>query len=593
MDTRSSDTQNHSNDLPESKLWQKDFEEAVQLHQKGVAGNAEAVKQAHSLLKKIHSNVPDNHLVEAYFGSVTTLLGRDEVDPLERFKKVNKGLKMMDRVISQVPEDLEVRILRANICLRLPETFFHRTGSAIEDFSYLISRYEQEPSIFTADFYQQLLQELAEAYQTVNQNDEAQRVLSKLGRLAGARSSAYSDSDRSPQKKEGSDQRESAAAGPEKAIKQHWPKKGGLSRGGINLYRKALAGDLGSAREAEEYFESMLEQAPDDLELQAYHADSMSLVGRYAADTFTMFGSAIKAAKAFDSVVGANPKRIEARFMRAYHSFRLPEAFFKRTAKCIEDFKYLIESYERKQSSFPEESYWQLLFDLGVAYERLNMNSQAQETWENLLARHPSPEYVSMVRTRQNEDRISLPDDLSINDRETYLHEAKRLHRLGAAGNRKAAVLAQDLWENAAREYPEDWVVQAYYGANLALIGRDSNDPQLMFGNGMKGLKIIKEALAEGGNNPEVLRLKALLLYSLPEAFFHLTSQSIKDFQSLIRAYKNDGNILTREEYEEVLYTLGMAHQRMGSKEQAEKVWGQLLSETANTRYQKLIYKEV
>ncbi len=76
--------------LSEREPWQNDFEEALELHQKGIQGNTEAVKQAYSILKRIRTTVPDNNLVEAYFGSITTLQGRDELDPLERIKKVNK-----------------------------------------------------------------------------------------------------------------------------------------------------------------------------------------------------------------------------------------------------------------------------------------------------------------------------------------------------------------------------------------------------------------------------------------------------------------------------------------------------------------------
>jgi tetratricopeptide (TPR) repeat protein len=221
------------------------------------------------------------------------------------------------------------------------------------------------------------------------------------------------------------------------------------------------------------------------------------------------------------------------------------------------------------------------------------MGDLAQSTWQKLLSLSPSVRYVEMVDDKLAVQSVGLLTELSIDDKSSYLSEAKRLHHLGAKGNRKATLLAQELWEKAAEAYSDDWTVKAYYGANLALVGRDSNDPQIMFGNGLKGLKIIKEALAQQGDNPEILRLKAMLLYSLPEAFFHFTNQSIKDFNTLIKLYKSNRNILSRQEYEEILYTLGLAYQRLGSKDQAQKVWAQLLNETSNQRYHKLINKGV
>ncbi len=508
----------------------------------------------------------------------------------------------MDRAAEREPDNIEIRTLRAYISFRLPETFFHRTASAIGDFLFLTACYEQDPSVFSTDFYRQLLNDLAEAYQTMNQKEEAQLILKKLGvhetnrnhRKAKSTSESLSHKtsshDLNPEqfhKEDRQDRSKEAGKKPKKT------KKGGISTEGINLYHKALMGDLNAAREAEMFFEEALERDPDNELLQAYHADSMSLVGRYAADTFSMFGNAIKAAKVFDSIINANPDYYEMRFMRAYHSFRLPEGFFKRTSKAIEDFKYLIEAYEQNSSLFPQEACWQLLLDLGVAYDRLNMRQQAVEIWEELLQQYPSQYYADMAQSLLNDDRISFPSHLSLSDPNAYFTEARRLHQLGAAGNRKAVGFALKLWEAAANEYPDDWTVQAYYGASLALAGRDSNDPQSMFGNGLRGLKMIKEALAQEGNNPEILRLKAFLLYALPEAFFHFTSQAIKDFQNLIKAYQSGNTSFSREEYEEILFTLGMAHQRLGNKDQAQKVWAQLLSVSVNPRYHMLINKGV
>ncbi|MGI5920725.1 MAG: tetratricopeptide repeat protein [Syntrophomonadaceae bacterium] len=594
MNDKLADAQHETASLTKES-WQIDLESAIDLHQKGVQGDVEAVKEAYSLLKKIRSAVPDNNLVEAYYGSVTTLLGRDELDPLERIKKVNKGLKILDRVINKDPENIDIRLLRGNICFRLPEPFFHRTASAIEDFSYLISCYEQDPSIFSPNLYRQLLQDQATAYQTINKQDEAEKTLNKLKALPeygleDVKPVNPVTSDDNPQisNMSGYDDQEEedkhVSVKPAKK-KSRSGKKGGVPAEGIDLYHKALKGDPEAAGEAEEFFLEALEKDPDNVLLKAYHADAMSLAGRYALDTFGMFGGAIKAGKAFDSILEEKPNQIEVRFLRAYHSFRLPEGFFKRTQKCIEDFNFLIQKYEQNKARFPKEAYWQLLFDLGIAYERLNMNQHANQVWEKLLSKRPPQKYINMVKIKKSQEAISLPRNLSLSNREAYLREAKRLHNLGAAGNKKAAKLAYELWQTAYEKLPDDYIVQAYYGASLALIGRDSQDPQLMFGNGLKGLKLIKEALSHERSNPEILRLKAMLLYSLPEAFFHFTSQAIKDFQALVRAYQKDSNIFTQEEYEEILYTLAMAHKRVGNKEQAKKVWAQLQAQSSNPRY--------
>ncbi|MEW6181574.1 MAG: hypothetical protein AB1500_00130 [Bacillota bacterium] len=156
------------------------LKEAADLHQRGVAGDKEAVKKAHSLLKKIRNSAPRNEVVEAYFGSATALLGRDSLDPNERFKKAKKGLKILDEAVSNVPDNTEVRTVRAYVCYRLPENFFHRTATAIEDFSYLASRYEKDPKVFSEAFYCRILYDLGASYKRLGRKQEAESTWRKL-----------------------------------------------------------------------------------------------------------------------------------------------------------------------------------------------------------------------------------------------------------------------------------------------------------------------------------------------------------------------------------------------------------------------------
>ncbi len=144
--------------------------EVVKLHQQAVQGDKEAVKKAHSLLKQIRRPNLSNNLVEAYYGSVMTLLGRDAIEPMERLNKVRQGLKSLDKAVQNEPDNVEIRILRGYVCYRLPEAFFHRTATGVEDFRYLTARYQREPNIFSANFYDQLVRDLAAAEQSLDRN---------------------------------------------------------------------------------------------------------------------------------------------------------------------------------------------------------------------------------------------------------------------------------------------------------------------------------------------------------------------------------------------------------------------------------------
>ncbi|MZP30860.1 hypothetical protein GTO91_14165 [Heliobacterium undosum] len=160
-----------------------ELRKAVTLHDAGIDGDKQAVLQAHGLLVKLRQTKP-TPLVEAYYGSVICLLGRDAVDPSERFAKALEGLKTLDKVVRAHPDLVQARILRGQVCFRLPEQFFHRSRTAIEDFHYLISRYEQDNRLFAADFYWRILFQLGVAYKNVHLMHEAKAAWTKLLTLA-------------------------------------------------------------------------------------------------------------------------------------------------------------------------------------------------------------------------------------------------------------------------------------------------------------------------------------------------------------------------------------------------------------------------
>ncbi|MEW6624053.1 MAG: hypothetical protein AB1420_13145 [Bacillota bacterium] len=72
-------------------------------------------------------------------------------------QKANEGLARLDSAVNKAPDNVQFGILRANVCYRLPEAFFHRMATAIEDFRYLAQRYEQDNTVFSEEYYKQIL----------------------------------------------------------------------------------------------------------------------------------------------------------------------------------------------------------------------------------------------------------------------------------------------------------------------------------------------------------------------------------------------------------------------------------------------------
>lgn len=53
---------------------------------------------------------------------------------------------------------------------------FHMTGVAIKDFRFLIQAYKEDKSIFSKEFYRQVLYDLGAAYQRIGETGRARKV---------------------------------------------------------------------------------------------------------------------------------------------------------------------------------------------------------------------------------------------------------------------------------------------------------------------------------------------------------------------------------------------------------------------------------
>lgn len=155
-----------------------ELEEAIRLHHRGVEGDKEAVKKAHALLEKLRMQ-GDNNRVNAYYGSVMTLLGRDAIDPTERVQKALRGIKMLNEAVQREPNNFEIRLLRGFVCNRLPKMYFHRTATAVEDFQHVLSIHQRK-RVLSKELYWKVLYELGDAYKKLGREAEARAVWSRL-----------------------------------------------------------------------------------------------------------------------------------------------------------------------------------------------------------------------------------------------------------------------------------------------------------------------------------------------------------------------------------------------------------------------------
>jgi hypothetical protein len=148
-----------------------------------VDGNKKAVIKANEMLLKLREAEPENALIEAYYGSTLVLLGRNAVNILERADKAQEGLDALNRAVSLDSNHQEIRLLRGNICLRLPESFFHCSETAIEDFTFLLDHYKESSNSLTPNQVRDVLRNLSAAYQNAGKTDKASSVLQRRDQL--------------------------------------------------------------------------------------------------------------------------------------------------------------------------------------------------------------------------------------------------------------------------------------------------------------------------------------------------------------------------------------------------------------------------
>lgn len=544
--------------------------QGIALHDRAVQGDKGATKEAYALLRKAHEADPADPVAEAYFGSATALCGRDAVDPNERFSQAMRGLKILDRAVQKAPDNVKVRTLRAYVCHRLPETYFHRSRTAVEDFTKLITMYEEGSGAFGEGFYRQALFDLGGAYRNLGREGEAQKTWDKL--LSVTNDPKYVQLVKEAREEERPFDRAAAPKLGGKPAAAAQAGKPDLAEG-IRLHDLALKGDAQSAKEALDVLDPLVAKYPGDPLVAAYRASAYSLTGKYAPDPSAMFERAIAAMKELDRAVNQDPDNVRVRLLRANHSLRLPEPFFRRTSTAIADLEYLVDMAGQRPGALPGPTVLRCLHDLACCYERLGMEDEARTAWSRLLAANPPAELREVAQTGLQRTTVAAAaPPVPGNDPAQLLQEGTRLHDRGVAGDKEAARRAHALLAKAHSLDPKNALITAYYGSSVALLGRDSGDPSEMFSKAIQGFMLLKQAASQDMNDPRIRLLRGYLCLALPESFFHLSPRAKKDLNFVRTAYEQGNRMISEETYRRVMTDLAELLDRTGEPERAARI---------------------
>jgi cytochrome c-type biogenesis protein CcmH/NrfG len=96
------------------------------------------------MLTRAYEMNQNDYEVLCYLGNSTTMMANTTWNPMKKMSYANKGIALMDKAIKKAPDNITVRLTRANNAKRLPE-FLNRGDVAIEDYEYLAEMIKHDP----------------------------------------------------------------------------------------------------------------------------------------------------------------------------------------------------------------------------------------------------------------------------------------------------------------------------------------------------------------------------------------------------------------------------------------------------------------
>ncbi len=146
--------------------------------EKAVKGDTAETKKLTADLEKWTREQPNNHLLQAYLGSVYTLDSRDAWPGPSKFTYLQNGGKLMDAAVAADPNNPAVRFVRAIDYFELPAIFGKRQ-TARDDFQLLVKQVEgtvKVPYVLNTETQQAIYYYAGLSFQQLSQPDQAKEV---------------------------------------------------------------------------------------------------------------------------------------------------------------------------------------------------------------------------------------------------------------------------------------------------------------------------------------------------------------------------------------------------------------------------------
>lgn len=115
------------------------FQQARSDYFKALQGHADASRYAEEEFSALHAEYPNSARVRVYWGSLELWKAAHSWNVLNLHSLTLKGIADMDSAVSQEPNDVEIRYIRAATEYHLP-AFLHKKDEAEQDFAWIAPR---------------------------------------------------------------------------------------------------------------------------------------------------------------------------------------------------------------------------------------------------------------------------------------------------------------------------------------------------------------------------------------------------------------------------------------------------------------------
>lgn len=368
-------------------------EELLSLYRFAVDGNEIALHQAYKEFFELEKQNPSDPTIKAFVTHCKSMKSvYAAAGYVELFTSAIKTSQSLDKLVSDFPHFYNIRLVRALQSYRLPEYFFFRSSTAARDFHFLISKFENDSSIFSHQQYEDLLLLLGKSFAKLKMEEEAIETWNKLIKIS--RNSTFA---REAQKKI------EAISFEEIDINSLTTKKtDDLFSIGYTLHDLGVCGSERAAHQAVKVWDFASKMNPDCAIAAFYYGASLTLMGTFCDDPNELFSKTMKGLKLLDQAIPNKEEHVNLCLKRAYILFPLPDSFFHSNDKIISDFEVVMKVYEDSKDDIDmsEQQYLQVLADLGTMYERKYFIHKAREVWEKLAKKDENSSFKDFLEIK-------------------------------------------------------------------------------------------------------------------------------------------------------------------------------------------------